>query len=69
VALARLGRRDAAAAEIERALGLDPRGLAALYARGVLKGETDDPETAQKLFRRLLAGRKLGIGRPSTPVK
>lgn len=54
------GRRDEAETSIRRARGLDPRGLSAQYAQGVLDGERDDPQ-------RFLARAQAALRRHSTP--
>lgn len=51
VALARLGRREAAEQEVEVALRLDPKGLAARYAQAVLAGKGEDPGVVKVLGR------------------
>lgn len=61
--LARLGRTEEAKSEIELALRLDPKGLAARYAQAVLSGEADDPRAFLRLSRRLLSQRLTGPGR------
>ena len=54
------GRRAEAETSIRRARGLDPRGLSAQYAQGVLDGETSDPE-------RFMAHAQSALRRHSTP--
>ncbi len=54
------GRRAEAETAIRRARGLDPRGLSAQYAQGVLDGERDDPQ-------RFIASAQAALRRHSTP--
>ena len=54
---------EAARAAIRRARGLDPRGLGAAYAQGLLDGETQDTERFLALAQRSLARHTLPDGR------
>jgi tetratricopeptide (TPR) repeat protein len=62
VVAALAGRREEAQAAIDRALGLDPRGLSARYAQMVLSGEAADPEKFDRAARRVLSSRSLPGG-------
>ncbi|MDO8033528.1 tetratricopeptide repeat protein [Janthinobacterium sp. SUN128] len=58
VVQAQLGEREPAAKSIERALGLDPRGLSARYAQMILAGDTVDPLAFRQLAFKLLSSQK-----------
>jgi tetratricopeptide (TPR) repeat protein len=52
-----------AQASVDRALGLDPDGLAARYAQMILGGQTADPARFRAVALRLLAARQSPTGR------
>jgi hypothetical protein len=56
------GKKDLATKSIERALGLDPRGLSARYAQMVLSGEAADPARFTELAMRILSSRETSLG-------
>lgn len=56
------GEREAAEGSIERALRLDPAGMAARYAQMVLNGDTADPERFKALAMRVMAKRDTAFG-------
>lgn len=60
------GHVDAANAAIRRARGLDPRGLAAAYAQGLLDGEMQDAERFLALAQRSLGRHTMPDGRSLT---
>lgn len=57
------GRRDAAQASIDRALGLDKQSLSARYAQMALAGELEDQQRFRALAMRILSGRPGAFGR------
>ncbi|WUR12426.1 tetratricopeptide repeat protein [[Empedobacter] haloabium] len=57
------GQRDEAQKSIDRALGLDPQGLAARYAQMVLGGQTEDPQRFRQLAMRIMQSRQGVNGR------
>lgn len=62
VAQAMQGQREAAAASIDRALGLDGESLSARYAQMILAGQTEDPVRFRALAMRLLSSRQGAFG-------
>jgi Flp pilus assembly protein TadD len=62
VAEAMQGKADLAAKSIERALGLNPHGLAARYAQMILSGDAADPARFTELAMRILSSREMSLG-------